>query len=258
VTALRLGPVRVDPVTLREALHSVEELVARGEGGAVFTPNIDHVVLADENPRMRAAYARVSLSLADGVPLLWASRLLRQPLPEKVSGSDFVPVLLDRAAKLGWRVYFLGGAPGIAALARDKLLERLPGLQIVGVESPNVDTNAPPDPEILGRIREARPHIVLVALGAPKQEIWIDATREQLRPAVLLGIGASLDFIAGTIPRAPRWVSQAGLEWLFRLSREPGRLWRRYLLRDPKFLMILGRSLVSRVGESHSNFFSGQ
>jgi N-acetylglucosaminyldiphosphoundecaprenol N-acetyl-beta-D-mannosaminyltransferase len=246
VTPLTLGPVRVDPVTLEGALRSLEELVTRGDGGAVFTPNVDHVVLADENPRMRAAYARVSLSLADGVPLLWASRLLGQPLPAKVSGSDFVPVLLERAALLGWRVYFLGGAPGVAALARDKLLERLPALQVVGVEAPNIDVDSLPDPAIVERIRAAKPHVVLVALGAPKQEIWIDATREQLRPAVLLGVGASLDFVAGTVPRAPRWISDAGLEWLFRLSREPARLWRRYLLRDPKFVMILGRAMRDR------------
>jgi N-acetylglucosaminyldiphosphoundecaprenol N-acetyl-beta-D-mannosaminyltransferase len=255
VNGLTLGPLRVDALTAEDALQAVDELLRAGEGGAVFTPNVDHVVLADENPRMREAYARASISLADGMPLLWAARLLGRPLPEKVSGSDFTPVLLERAAHQGWRVYFLGGAPGVAALARDKLRETLPQLEVVGLDAPMINVDDPPErrAEIVARIRATRPHLVLVALGAPKQEIWIDQVRGDLRPAVLLGVGASLDFVAGTIPRAPRWVSQAGLEWAFRLSREPGRLWRRYLLRDPKFLMILGRALVDRArarGES--------
>jgi N-acetylglucosaminyldiphosphoundecaprenol N-acetyl-beta-D-mannosaminyltransferase len=248
VNGLTLGPLRVDALTAEDALHALEELLRDGAGGAVFTPNVDHVVLADENPRMREAYARASISLADGMPLLWAARLLGRPLPEKVSGSDFVPVLLERAAQRGWRVYFLGGAPGVAALARDKLRESLPQLEVVGVDAPmiNVDDPAERRAEIVARIRATKPDLVFVALGAPKQEIWIDQARADLRPAVLLGVGASLDFVAGTIPRAPRWISQVGLEWAFRLSREPKRLWRRYLVRDPKFLVIVGRALMDR------------
>lgn len=247
----KLGPLWIDPVTCADALGAVEDLVSRGEGGAVFTPNVDHIMIADENPRMKEAYARANLSLADGMPVLWASRLLGEPLPEKVSGSDFVPLLLERAAEHGWRVYFLGGAPGVAELARDKLLERLPSLQVVGIDVSRIGADDPPEQwrPLVERIRATRPHLVFVALGAPKQEIWIHAVREELRPAVLLAVGGSLDFVAGTIPRAPQWMSRSGLEWLFRLSREPKRLWRRYLVRDPKFAVLLGRALVARARE---------
>lgn len=243
-----LGTLPVDAVTRNEALEVLEELVSEGEGGAVFTPNVDHIVLADDNARMREAYARASLSLADGMPLLWASALLRQPLPERVSGSDFTPLLLERAAERGWRVYFLGGTPGVAALARDRLRERLPRLQVVGVDASRIDEDAPPErwDSLIEGIRATNPHIVLVALGAPKQEIVIDRMRADLRPAVMLAVGGSLDFVAGTIPRAPAWMARSGLEWLFRLTREPRRLWRRYLLRDPKFLIIVGRALRER------------
>jgi N-acetylglucosaminyldiphosphoundecaprenol N-acetyl-beta-D-mannosaminyltransferase len=249
-SAISIGALTVHPVTRAAALDAIEALVRSGEGGAVFTPNVDHVVLADEDARMRTAYARVSLSLADGMPLVWALRLLGHAVPEKVSGSDMVPAVLARAAERGWRVYFFGGGPGVASLARDKLREILPALQVVGVDAPRVDVDAPAEAraDSLERIREVAPDLVLVALGAPKQEIWIDLVREQLRPAVLFGVGASLDFVAGTLPRAPRWMSQSGLEWLFRLAREPGRLWRRYLLRDPKFLLIVGRDLRGRAG----------
>jgi N-acetylglucosaminyldiphosphoundecaprenol N-acetyl-beta-D-mannosaminyltransferase len=244
-----IGPVPVDAVTLTEALDVVADLVKRGEGGAVFTPNVDHIMIADENPRMRAAYGRSSLSLADGVPVLWAARLAGESLPEKVSGSDFVPRLLQRAAERGWRVYFVGGAPGVAALARDVLVKELPSIQIVGIDVPTIDANEPPErwKPLVEKIRAARPDLVLVAFGAPKQEIFIDTVRAALRPAVLFGIGASLDFVAGTTPRAPRWMSSTGLEWVFRLSQEPQRLWRRYLVRDTKFLLVLGRVVGERV-----------
>jgi N-acetylglucosaminyldiphosphoundecaprenol N-acetyl-beta-D-mannosaminyltransferase len=246
--SLTIGPVRVDAVTSDEALDVVEQLVRAGEGGAVFTPNVDHIMIAHEDERMRAAYARVDLSLADGVPVLWAGRMLGSPLPEKVSGSDFTPSVLARAAQRGWRVYFLGGPPGVAEIARDRLLERLPNLQVVGIDAPRFDPREPREKqaEIRDRVRAAKPDIVLVAFGAPKQEIWIDWMRDDLRPAVLFGIGASLDFIAGRIPRAPQWMSRAGLEWVYRLSREPRRLWRRYIVRDTQFLGVLARALRDR------------
>jgi len=247
-TRIELGPVPVDALTFEEALARVEELVRAGQGGAVFTPNVDHVVLAHEDERLRDAYSRASLSLADGMPLLWTSRLLGTPLPEKISGSDFVGPLLERAADRGWRVYFLGGAPGVAAKARDAILEQLPKLRIVGVDAPRIDVNEPLDQRagVLDAIRASGADLVLVALGAPKQEIWIDQTRGALKPAVLLGVGASLDFIAGTVPRAPRWMSRSGLEWLYRLGREPGRLWRRYLVRDPKYVLVMAPAVARR------------
>jgi N-acetylglucosaminyldiphosphoundecaprenol N-acetyl-beta-D-mannosaminyltransferase len=244
---MTLGHVPIDAVTQRGALDIVERMVNEG-GGTVFTPNVDHVVQAEYNARFRDAYSRVSLSLADGMPVLWAARLLREPLPERVTGSDFVPVLLERAAQLGWRVYFLGGAPGVGSLAKDKLVAKYPGLKIVGVDSPQLDVDDQPEKlaAIVARVRATEPQVVLVAFGAPKQELWIDSARDTLKPAVLIGVGASLDFIAGTVPRAPRWMSAAGMEWLFRLLREPRRLWKRYLVRDPRFLMVLGRTVRER------------
>jgi len=249
---IALGPVPVDALTFDGALERVEELVRAGDGGAVFTPNVDHVVLAHENERLRDAYSRVSLSLADGMPLLWTSRLLGTPLPEKISGSDFVGPLLALAADRGWGVYFLGGAPGVAAKARDAVLEELPNLRIVGIDAPRIDVDESSEQRapIIDRIRASGADVVLVALGAPKQEIWIDQVRTALKPAVLLGVGASLDFIAGTVPRAPQWMSRSGLEWLYRLGREPGRLWKRYLVRDPKFLLVMAPAIGRRWGRA--------
>ncbi len=242
----RIGVVPVDRVTFPEALATIAEMVDSQRGGAVFTPNVDHVVLADSDPRLRDAYAAVDLSLADGVPVVVASRLLGTPVPEKISGSDLVPQLLDHAVRRRGRGFLLGGEPGVAARAGERLRFEVPGLQIVGAVSPRIDLDdtAARRSAVIERVRRARPHVVLVGLGCPKQELWIHRAVDELRPSVLVGVGAAIDFAAGTRRRAPSWISRAGAEWLWRLAQEPRRLWRRYLARDPAFLGILARQLV--------------
>ena len=244
---IRIGSLPVDSITLTQALDAIDSLVQGRQGGTVFTPNVDHVVQAEHDPRFRAAYDAVSLSLVDGMPLLWAARLLKTPLPEKISGSDLVRPLMQRAAERGHRVYFLGGAPGAAELAREKLLLELPQLRIVGIDAPRIDVNGSPEDQrpILERIVQAKPDLLLLALGAPKQEIWGHEQRAHLPGIVTIGVGASLEFIAGTVKRAPPWISSIGLEWLYRLLQEPRRLAGRYLLRDPQFFKIVARQLRS-------------
>jgi N-acetylglucosaminyldiphosphoundecaprenol N-acetyl-beta-D-mannosaminyltransferase len=244
---IRIGALAVDRVDLEGALDAIDELVRAKQGGTVFTPNVDHIVQAEHDPRFREAYAGVSLSLADGMPLLWAARALKNPLPAKVSGSDLVWPLMRRAAERAYRVYFLGGATGAAELAKVKLLEELPALQVVGTDAARIDVNGGPEVQqpILDRIAAAKPDLLLVALGAPKQEIWSHEQRAQLGSAVCIGVGASLDFVAGMLQRAPRWMSDAGLEWAFRLAQEPRRLAGRYLLRDPQFFGIVGRQVFN-------------
>lgn len=243
-----MGTLDIDDLTLAEAVDAIVALARSGQGGTVLTPNTDHVVLAEHDARLRDAYAGASLSLVDGTPLLWLSRLLGPRLREKVSGSDLVFPLMERAAAEGLRVYLLGGAPGVAERAAERLRQRLPALQIVGTDAPAIGLEAealcPTD--ALARVNAARPELVLVALGCPKQEIFMRTSAAALRPAVLLGIGASLDFLAGTAHRAPPWVSAAGLEWLYRLGQEPRRLWRRYLVRDPEMLAIAAREALRR------------
>jgi N-acetylglucosaminyldiphosphoundecaprenol N-acetyl-beta-D-mannosaminyltransferase len=239
----RIGEAWIDCVTCQEALDAIEQLISSGAGGYVVTPNIDHVVNLEDNASFRNAYAGAALALVDGQPLVWASRLLGVPLPEKISGSDFVPRLMQRAASRRWRVFLLGGGPGIATEAAARISRT--GTEIAGTDAPilssTIDTSE--SAQVIARIRAARPDLVLVAFGAPKQELWMAKTWEELRPAVSIGVGATLDFIAGRVRRAPAWMSRSGLEWLFRLAQEPRRLWRRYLVNDPRFLLILIRTL---------------
>ena len=210
-----------------------------GRGGAVFTPNVDHVVLAARDPVFHEAYERVDLSLCDGQPLRWASHLLGAPLPERVSGADLFLPLMRVASRRGWRVQLLGGGPGRAEEAARRL-EREERVTFTGASGPAIGMSPLPDEDrLVGRIAAARPDLLVVCLGAPKGELFIDRVRERLGPAVAIQLGAALDFYLGTVQRAPRWMQRCGLEWLYRLLREPRRLAYRYLVRDLRFIPIL-------------------
>ena len=246
MTRLRIGRVPIDALTMQGAIDAIVALARSGAGGTVFTPNVDHVVQAEEDDAFRAAYERASLSLVDGMPVFWAARLLGRAVPEKVSGSDLVLPLLERAAKEGLAVYFLGGAEGAAEKAAERLRARIPELRVVGTDAPwmKIDATDEELAPVIARVRAAKPDVILVAFGAPKQELLADRIAPLVRPAILIGVGASLDFIAGMQRRAPAWMSRNGLEWAYRLATEPRRMWRRYLVRDPKFLAVLAREVL--------------
>ena len=239
---VRFGTVLVDAVRLDDALLRIEQLVDSRKGGVVFTPNVDHVVVAERDPRLRAAYARCDLSLPDGQPLVWTSGLLGLRLPEKVSGSDVLRPLFALAARRKYRVYLLGAAPGVAEQAARKLQNEF-GLEVCGTDAPHIGFLPEADEAaVVERVRHARPDLLLAFLGTPKAEVFLDRIRDRVRPAVGMSLGASLDFYVGHRRRAPRWMQRSGLEWLFRLLQEPGRLARRYLVDDVYFLVILLRS----------------
>jgi N-acetylglucosaminyldiphosphoundecaprenol N-acetyl-beta-D-mannosaminyltransferase len=235
---LRIGDVWVDVLSFPEALHAIERLVDLKTGGSVFTPNVDHVVKASSTEPFRRAYDRVSLSFADGMPLVWASPLLGCRIPERVAGSDLVKPLLEMAARRKWRVYLLGGAPGVAEAVAKMLPEQ--GVTVAGWDDCRIQSDgSDPTGASFARARAANADLIFVALGPPKQELWIDRSIDDLRPAVALGVGASLDFLAGKYKRAPEWMGRVGLEWLYRLLQEPRRLWKRYLVEAPRFLGII-------------------
>jgi N-acetylglucosaminyldiphosphoundecaprenol N-acetyl-beta-D-mannosaminyltransferase len=234
-----LGHIYAHSLTFPEALDAVARLVGGGKGGYVVTPNVDHVVQAEHSEEIRTAYHEASLSLVDGQPLIWLSKMMGEPFPEKISGSDLVPELLRMAGRQGWRVFFLGAAEGVGAKAAEILKRDDPKLQI-SVHSPSFGFENDPieSAAVLGIIRAARPDLVVMALGCPKQELLMHRWKQELAPAVAIGAGATLDFIAGNVPRAPNWMSRAGLEWVYRLAREPRRLAHRYLVRDPEIIKV--------------------
>jgi N-acetylglucosaminyldiphosphoundecaprenol N-acetyl-beta-D-mannosaminyltransferase len=217
------------PFTLAETVEAVSRLVEARRPSFFITAPAHYAMLTEKDADLRAINSRAAFIIADGAPLVWASRLRSSPLPERVAGSDLIFELSAEAAKKGYRVFLLGGAAGVAAEAARRLTERYQGLQIVGTESPPFSEPAEEEQTaLLARIRLARPDILFVAFGQPKGERWIVRHLLELGVPVSVQVGASLDFAAGRVRRAPRWTQKAGLEWAFRLWLEPRRLFARY------------------------------
>lgn len=248
--AIDLHGVRIHAVTERQCIAHVLAGLDAGRGGWVVTPNLDILRRCVKEPEFKAMVEEADLVVADGMPLIWASRLQGTPLPERVAGSNLVSTLSAGAAEVGRPIYLLGGAPGAAEAAAGVLKERFPALRIAGVHCPPMGFEK--DPSAMGRIAaligEARPSIVYVALGSPKQELVIRRLRSAAAGAWWLGVGISLSFLCGDVRRAPMWMQRTGLEWTHRLVQEPRRLMRRYLVDGAPFaLRLLGSSLVRRV-----------
>jgi exopolysaccharide biosynthesis WecB/TagA/CpsF family protein len=195
--------------------------------------NAHSLNLAYRDTSFRGALSRAHLVLNDGIGLDLAARMQGRSFPENLNGSDFTLRLLSLAAEKGWRVYLYGGRPGVPSTARRRLCEAIDGLSIVGV-CDGYDQR-PPD-VIAEDIRGARADVVVVALGQPQQELWLDRYLTATGCHLGVGVGAFLDFVSGRVVRAPRWMNRLGIEWLFRLAQEPGRLWRRYIVGSPVFL----------------------
>ena len=224
----------IDNLTMREAIREMDRMIKDGGSHYVVTPNVDHIVRLEKDAGLQNAYREADLILTDGKPLLWISRLYGNPIKEKVSGSDLFPVLCRLAARRGYRMYFLGAAEGVADLAAENLMRKNKGLKICGTYSPPQGFEKDPVQcdQIIERIKETDPDILIVALGCPKQENFIHKYRKRLNVPLSLGLGASLDFEAGTVTRAPKWMQLRGLEWLYRILQEPGRMLKRYLIND--------------------------
>ncbi len=221
--------VPFSPLSMAETVQAIGAQIEASRPTYIITANTHYAMLTEQNPDLREINKGAALILADGAPLVWASRRLGSPLPERVAGSDLIFELSADAAKKGYRMFFLGGAEGVADLAAGRLRTLYPGIQIVGTECPSLNELTPNElAALIGRIRAARPHILLVAFGQPKGERWIHRHLEELGVPVSIQVGATLDFVAGRIRRAPRWMQVTGLEWAFRMGLEPRRLFGRY------------------------------
>ncbi|HMO14105.1 MAG TPA: WecB/TagA/CpsF family glycosyltransferase [Pirellulaceae bacterium] len=237
IPTVSLFNMKIHRVNMQQAIAQIKcWMFARQEmvpGGCRFvvTPNVDHAVLLQTNKRLSSAYSKADLVLADGHPVVWASRLLGKKLPERVPGSDLVPLLfssLSQQERL--RVFLLGAAPGVGLRAAANIGRRFAQVDIVGVYSPPLgfETKPSENENILSKIAEVRPDLVVIGLGAPKQECWIAEHCERVQAKVALCVGATIDFLAGEKKRAPVWMQRLGIEWLHRMLSEPKRLVKRY------------------------------
>ena len=201
------------------------------------------------NPALAAVLRRAELVVADGMPLVWLSRLLGTPLPERVAGSDLVPMIAERAAREGKKLYFLGGKEEYTRCAAERLRARYPGLEIE-LDSPFVKLDAPDAAErdrgICARINASGASILLVGFGNPKQELWLERNRRNLDCGIAIGVGGTFNFIAGAVKRAPDWMRRSGTEWIYRVIQEPGRLWKRYGIGLLQFNIMALCALLNR------------
>ena len=247
--------IRVDRVSQRQVLSIIEQIVDQRRAADnqsqcqhVITVNTEYVMMAQRNPLFRECINRAALVFADGMGIVWATRYLGKPAPERITGTDTVIALAGLCARKGYRLYLLGAAPGVAEDAAQRLQVIAPGLQIAGTYAGSPDPAE--EDEIIERVRAAQADVLCVAYGAPAQDLWIYRNLSRLPVAVAMGVGGAYDFIAGRQQRAPQTMQRMGLEWLYRLYREPWR-WRRMLALPHFAITVLTKGRDLKGQNSH-------
>lgn len=248
-----------DAVTMPQAVAWIRARALERSGAHfVCTGNLDHLAMLDRDLEFRSVYKAADLVIADGAPVVWLSRISASSghprLPERVAGSDLFWEIARLSHEDGIRLFFLGGSPGSANRAEEAVSRRFPNAKIAGIYCPPFESFSDPDEQerIIVTIQAADPDILLVGLGAPKQEKWIFANRETLGVSVSIGVGGTFEMAGGQVHRAPVWMRQGGLEWLYRFIQEPLRLWNRYFINDAPFLLrAVLRTLRHRLAGSN-------
>ena len=225
--------VQVDAVTMAQSVERVAKLIAAGNPSMVATANAEMLLRATHDDELKTILNAASLVVPDGAGTVWAANYLGKRMPERVAGADLVLELMKVAPSKSWKFFLFGSAPGIADKAKAKAESLCPGLEIVGTR--NGYFTAADEPEIIAQIKSSQPDILLAALGVPKQEKWLFAHMNELGVPVSIGVGGTLDVMAGAVKRAPLWMQRARLEWLFRAMLQPSRAGR--LLALPKFVL---------------------
>ena len=229
--------VGISAIDMHTAVAEIGRWIASGERHYVCITGVHGVIESQRSPDLKEIHNRSGLTTPDGMPMVWASHWAGAKDVTRVYGPDLLLSVCGLAAREGWRMYFYGGGEGIPERLADRLVEQFPGLQVAGTFSPPFRPLQPEEATaIVDRINASRADIVWVGLSTPKQERWMAENRPRLEAAALIGVGAAFDIHAGTLPQAPKWMQQRGLEWMYRLIREPRRLWRRYLRNNPRFV----------------------
>lgn len=234
-----IGNAKIHNIGFDDAIQNILDLATKKKPSYVVTPNLDHIVLLENNRKFLKSYQEADIVLADGMPLIWASYLLGNPLKDKISGSDITPILCKEAANTGHKVFLLGAAEGVGDIAAKNLRKKFPTINIVGTYSPPMDfENSEKEISyIFDRINSSNADLIFLAFNTIKQEVFMNEHHNKLKKGVMLGVGATIDFLAEKQKRAPVFMQKAGLEWFYRLCKEPRRMYKRYF-RDLKFIFI--------------------
>ena len=231
----------VNNISMSETIDEIERMIFSEKKGYVVAINVDVVMKIENDFYLKKITDNADMVLVDGKPLIWISKIHRKPIKEKISGSDLVPLLCEKAAQKGYSIFILGGKEGIAEKAKKQLEEQHSNINIVGTYAPPLGFEK--DSEELNKINnmisENKPDILIACLGCPKQEKWIYENYKKYDAKVSICAGATVDFLAGNVNRAPKWMSEHGLEWFYRFLQEPERLFKRYFVDDVKILKLI-------------------
>lgn len=238
---------KITQATFNGAIENTLARLEGGEGGYVCFTNVHVSVMAHDTPALLQVLNQSFMTLPDGKPVYWVGKLYGIADIQQIPGPDFLPAMLAARREPPLRHYFYGGRQDVVDQLVQRLKEEYPQASVVGWESPPFrELSREEDRNAVQRIRDSGADIVWVGLGAPKQEYWMASHAEQLKPAILMGVGAAFDFHAGNMKRAPDWMRSVGLEWLHRLAQEPGRLWKRYLVTNTLFLVYVFKGLFTK------------
>lgn len=240
--------VGVSAINMQQALDTIAGWIEQRAKAYVVVCPVYTVMLCQQDPTLRDIVNRAGMVTPDGIPLVVLCRWLSHKHTRRVYGPDLMQAASEMSAARGYRHFYYGGAPEVPRRVAETLEWRFPGLQVAGWLSPPFrDLTASEEDAVVETINAANPDVVWVALGSPRQDYWMAQFRERLTAPVLIGVGAAFDFMVGNVPQAPRWMRQTGLEWFFRLVTEPCRLWKRYLVYNPLFVMKVGLWALSSV-----------
>lgn len=239
----------ISDVSLKETMELFSTWIRQGEKKRICVTPVNCVVWAYRSPQLQQIYNDADLTLCDGVPLLWAARFTGARLKGRVTGLDLLPAFSELAARNGFRMFLLGAKPGVGDYLAAELRQRYPGIQICGTYAPPMMATftREENEKMIRLVNDAAPDVVWVSFTAPKQDFWIYEHFNRLEAKIIIGVGGSFEVTAGLIDRAPIWMRKAGTEWLYRLIKEPKRLWRRYLLEAPQIIPMLWKQRMGRL-----------
>lgn len=231
----------IDCMNLNEVITEMEKTIKKDQTSFhIHTLNVDHIVIAEKNETFKNIIKNAEMVLADGMPLVWLSRLNKTKLKNRVTGSDLSELICKESYKKNFKIFFLGAMPGVGEVAKTNMEKKYAGTQIVGTYSPSREEikNEILSLSVIEKINNSGANVLLVSFGAPLQEVWINTHKNKLKTNINIGVGASIDFLAGNVKRAPKFIGNFGLEWMFRLCLEPRRLFKRYIINDTQILKI--------------------
>ena len=231
----------ISNMDMDETLSAIENMISTSEKNYVVAINVDVVIKIEEDSYLKEITDSADMVLVDGKPLVWISKLHKRPVKAKISGSDLVPLLCEKAAQKGYSIFIIGGKEGVAEQAKYNLEKNLPGIKIVGTYAPPLgfEKNMSELNHINNIISEVHPDLLIACFGCPKQEKWIYENYQKYDAKVSICAGATVDFLAGNVKRAPKWMSNHGLEWFYRFTKEPKRMFKRYFVDDMKIAKLV-------------------